>query len=103
MVHSPAQTAAAVPVPAYPMACTILTPSGTIIARGRAAPRKRDHVAEAYSVQLTDVDPPGVLEAMVYSDQPIIVLRTESAPELRVRIDHITGPAHHREFYCHLS
>ncbi len=90
-------------IPSQAMACTVMTPSGTIVAKGQAAPRRRDHVVGAYSIQITEVEPRGVLEAMVYADQPLIVLRTESSPALRLRIDHITGPPQQREFYCHLS
>lgn len=95
--HAPAQSAA---LP-YAMPCTVLTPGGSVVAKGTVAPRKRDHLAEAYSVLLTGIDPSGVLEAMVYSDQPDIILRTQADPKLLVRIDHITGPPQHREFYCH--
>ena len=87
-------------LPAYAVDCTILTPSGTVVAHGRVAPRAQEHVAEAYAVQLTEIEPRGVLEAMVYSDQPTIVLRYEGAAESRVRIDHITGPAPSRAFFC---
>lgn len=103
MVQSPVQRARTPVLPLHSVDCAILTPSGTVVARGRAAPRKPEHLAAAYAVQLTDIDPPGVLEAMVYAAQPRIVLRTEAAAELLLRIDHITGPAQRREFYCHLS
>lgn len=87
-------------VPAYEVDCTVLTPSGTVVAKGRAAPRAQDHLPEAYAVQLTGIEPRGVLEAMVYSDQPTIVLRYEGAAEARLRIDHITGPPPARAFFC---
>lgn len=89
-------------LPPYAVSCTVLTPSGVVVARGIAAPRKREHVVEAYSVQLSEIEPPGVLEAMVYADQPDIVLRADGQPEVTLRIDHITGSPAHREFYCHL-
>ena len=80
--------------------CTVLTPSGTVVARGRAAPRAPEHLPEAYAVQLTEIEPRGVLEAMVYADQPTILLRYEGAAQALFRIDHITGPAPARAFYC---
>ncbi len=89
-------------LPAYAVSCSVLTPSGTVVARGTASPRREDHVAAAYSVQLTEIEPAGVLEAMIYSDQPDIVLRAEGIPELPLRIDHVTGVPVHREFYCHV-
>lgn len=87
-------------LPAYEVDCTVLTPSGTVVAKGRVAPRAEEHIAEAYAVQLTEIEPRGVLEAMVYSDQPTILLRFEGAAEARVRIDHITGPPPRRAFFC---
>jgi len=87
-------------LPAVAVDCTLLTPSGTVVATGRAAPREQAHVAEAYAVQLTDIEPRGVLEAMVYSDQPTILLRYAGAAEARIRIDHITGPPPSRTFFC---
>ena len=106
MVQSPTQTspqavAQSVTLP-YAMDCTVLTPGGSVVAKGKAAPRKPGHLAEAYSVLLTDIDPSGVLEAMVYSDQPEIILRTQADPKMLVRIDHITGPPQRREFFCQL-
>ncbi len=87
-------------LPTREVDCTVLTPSGTVVATGRLAPRAQEHLAEAYVVQLTEIEPRGVLEAMVYSDQPTILLRYEGAAEARVRIDHITGPPPARAFYC---
>ncbi len=88
-------------LPGDEVECTVLTPSGTVVAKGRLAPRADEHLPEAYAIQLTHIEPRGVLEAMVYSDQPTIVLRYEGAAEARVRIDHITGPPPARAFYCH--
>lgn len=87
-------------LPAQEVECTVLTPSGTVVAKGRVAPRADDHLPEAYAIQLTQIEPRGVLEAMVYSDQPTILLRYEGAAEARVRIDHITGPPPSRAFFC---
>ncbi len=96
---SPSLTGAPV-LPAYAVSCSVLTPSGTVVARGEAAPRREEHLPGAYSVELRDIEPPGVLEAMVYSDRPDIVLRAEGIPELRLRIDHVTGMPDQRQFYC---
>ena len=87
--------------PASAVSCTILTPSGALIGHGLLTPRASDHVAEAYSVQISDVDPPGALEALVYANQPHIVLRAGDETELTLRIDHITGPPPARRFFCH--
>jgi hypothetical protein len=87
----------------YAIDCTVLTPSGTVLAKGRAAPRQQDHLEQAYKVRLTQIEPAGVLEAMVYGDHPDIVLRTETAAEVHLRIDHITGPPPQREFFCQLA
>ena len=84
-------------------ACTVLTPSGTVIARGHVAPRRQEHLPEAYAFRLSEIDPPGVLEALVYASQPYVVLRTTEAPSIQVRIDHVTGPRDGREFYCHMA
>ena len=97
---SAADAASDCALPAFEVDCTVLTPSGTVVAKGRAAPRAQDHLPEAYAVQLTGIEPRGVLEAMVYSDQPTILLRYEGAAEARVRIDHITGPPPARAFFC---
>ncbi len=87
----------------YAVDCTVLTPSGTVLAKGRAAPRHQDHLEQAYKVRLTQIEPAGVLEALVYGDHPNIVLRTETAAEVHLRIDHITGPPPQREFFCQLA
>lgn len=87
-------------LPAYAMSCAVLTLSGTIVARGEVAPRPEGLLADAYSVRLSEIDPPGVLEAMVYSNQPEIILRAEGIPELPLRIDHITGQPGERQFFC---
>ena len=101
MVQSPPRPVQAVDLPHSPVDCTVLTPSGTVVARGRMAPRRPEYLAEAYSVCLSDVAPRGALEAMVYANQPVIILRPEGQPELHVRIDHITGAPQRRAFFCH--
>ena len=102
-INAPPRTVDLAAILPYAIDCTVLTPSGTVVAKGRAAPRQQDHLEQAYKVRLSQIDPPGVLEAMVYADHPDIVLRTETAAEVRLRIDHITGPPQHREYFCQLS
>ena len=101
MVQSPPRSAQPVALPHSPVDCTVLTPSGTVVARGRVEPRRPEYLAEAYSVCLSEVEPRGALEAMVYANQPAIILRPEGQPELAVRIDHITGAPHRRAYFCH--
>ena len=86
----------------YPLACMILTPDGTMVARGRALPRHAEHLEEAYSLELAEVEPRGVLEGLMYADRPHLILQVDGAGEIAVRLDHITGPAQRREYYCHL-
>ena len=101
MVQSPPRPVQAVNVPRSPVECTVLTLSGTVVARGRMEPRRPEYLAEAYSVCLSEVEPRGALEAMVYASQPAIILRPKGQPELQVRIDHITGAPQQRAFFCH--
>jgi len=61
--------------PARAARCAILTPSGALLARGRVADRSPQHIGAAYSLQLTDVAPPGALEALFHANQPEVVLR----------------------------
>jgi hypothetical protein len=89
--------------PPYAVDCTVLTPSGTVVAKGRVQPRSPDHLPEAYALQLTEIEPRGSLEAMVYADQPNIILRYEGSSETSLRIDHITGPPPSRSFFCLLA
>ena len=100
MVQSPLALASVIPT--HTVECTVLTPSGTLVARGRLTPRRVEYLEEAYALAVSEIDPPGVLEAMVYADRPHVVLRTEQCAEVHVRIDHITGPPRQREFFCHL-
>ena len=96
----PPERSVGLSLPAYAMNCAVLTLSGTLVARGEVAPRPENLQADAYSVRLSGIDPPGVLEAMVYSDQAEIILRAEGIPELPLRIDHITGQPGDRQFFC---
>ena len=79
--------------------CAILTRSGSLLARGRVADRAPEHVGEAYELKLTEVAPPGALEALFHANQPEVVLRAGREAELALRIDHITGPPSGRTFW----
>ena len=79
--------------------CAILTRSGALLARGRVADRAPEHVGEAYELKLTEVAPPGALEALFHANQPEVVLRAGREAELALRIDHITGPPARRTFW----
>ena len=79
--------------------CAILTRSGSLLARGRVADRAPEHVGAAYELKLTEVAPPGALEALFHANQPEVVLRAGREAELALRIDHITGPPAGRTFW----
>ena len=79
--------------------CAILTRSGALLARGRVADRAPEHVGAAYELKLTEVAPPGALEALFHANQPEVVLRAGREAELALRIDHITGPPAGRTFW----
>ena len=81
--------------------CAILTPSGALLARGDVRPREDGHVSEAYAVQITNVEPPGTLEALFYAKQPEVVLRVVDEAQITLRIDHIVGPPARRTYYLH--
>lgn len=82
-----------------PLSCAILTPSGSLLARGRVADQSTVRVGEAYALRLTDVAPRGALEALFHADQPEVVLRSPRQAELALRIDHITGPPAGRTYW----
>lgn len=82
-----------------PLSCAILTPSGSLLARGRVADQSTVRVGEAYALRLTDVAPRGALEALFHADRPEVVLRSPSQAELALRIDHITGPPAGRTYW----
>ena len=88
---------------ADPVSCAILTPSGSLLARGRVTDHSADHSARrgaaAYALRLTDVAPRGALEALFHADQPEVVLRSPRQAELALRIDHITGPPAGRTYW----
>jgi len=83
--------------------CTILTPDESAVANGLCAPRSAEHLEEAYSIQLSQVSPKGVLEALIYADRPQLMIRLENGGEVAVRLDHVTGPPERRQYFCHLQ
>lgn len=84
---------------ADPNSCTILTPSGALIARGSVQPRDQGVPDEAYDLRIIDVEPRGALEALFHAGRPEVVLRAGNAAQLLLRIDHITGPPGKRAYY----
>ncbi len=79
--------------------CAILTPSGSLVARGSIRPRDPAIPGEAFALQITDVEPRGALEALFYAGRPEIVLRAGTDAQLLFRIDHITGPPAQRAYF----
>lgn len=79
------------------LACTILTSSGSVIARAVAQTRPRQSDADPLEIVVTGVEPRGALEPIHHSGQQI-VLRTPLEAQLALRIDAIVGPPHRREF-----
>ena len=82
-----------------PISCAILTPSGSLLARGRVTDHTGRRGTAAYALRLTDVAPRGALEALFHADQPEVVLRSPQQAELALRIDHITGPPAGRTYW----
>ena len=107
----PTLGAGAPPRTAAATACAILTPSGAVLARGlvhlppdadpfRPAPAEpRACDGAACGLRVTQVDPPGALEALFHANQPRVVLRNAEHAQLSLRIDHITGPLGDRTYY----
>lgn len=79
--------------------CAILTPSGALLARGRVSDRTSCPDETSWELRLTDVAPPGALEALFHANQPEVVLRTGQQAELALWIDHITGPPNGRTYW----
>ncbi len=79
------------------LACTILTSSGSVIARAVAQTRPRQSDADPLEIVVTGVEPRGALEPIHHSGQQI-VLRTPLEAQLALRIDAIVGPPQRREF-----
>ena len=96
-------------------ACAILTPSGAVLAHGlvhvppdadpfhsETAARARADCAAADAacgVRITQVEPPGALEALFHANQPRVLLRGAGQAQLSLRIDHITGPLGDRTYH----
>ncbi len=81
-----------------PLACSILTPSGALLARAMVRPRPAALPADTYAVEVSQVDPPGALEPLLRSN-PQVVLRMPHEAQLALRIDHIIGPRQRRTYY----
>ena len=95
--------------------CAILTPSGAVLAHGLVhlppgavplrpgtASRARADCAAADAacgVRVTQVEPPGALEALFHANQPRVLLRGAGQAQLSLRIDHITGPLGDRTYH----
>ena len=81
-----------------PVACSILTPSGVLLARAYAKPRPPTLPPETYAVEVSQVEPAGALEPLLRGN-PNVVLRMPQEAQLALRIDHIIGPRHRRTYY----
>lgn len=81
-----------------PVACSILTPSGALLARAMVRPRPDALPADTYAVEVSQVEPPGALEPLLRSN-PQVVLRMPHEAQLALRIDHIIGPRQRRTYY----
>ena len=89
------------PVPAAPVtavACSILTPSGALLARAMVKPRPASLPADTYAVEVSAVEPQGALDPLLRSN-PRVVLRMPHEAQLALRIDHIIGPRDRRTYY----
>ena len=84
--------------PAKPLTCSILTPSGALLARATVRPRPASLPAETYAVEVSEVEPQGALEPLLRSN-PQVVLRMRHEAQLALRIDHIVGPRERRTYY----
>ncbi|MCY3567366.1 MAG: hypothetical protein OXH38_01965 [Chloroflexi bacterium] len=80
------------------VACTILTPSGALLARAMVRPRPASLPADSYAVEVSEVRPQGALEPLLRTN-PQVVLRMPHEAQLALRIDHILGPRQHRVYY----
>lgn len=86
------------PARVRPMICSILTPSGALLARAMVKPRPDSLPADTYAVEVSQVEPPGALEPLLRSN-PQVVLRMPHEAQLALRIDHIIGPRERRTYY----
>lgn len=81
-----------------PVACSILTPSGALLARALVRPRPASLPADTYLVEVSQVEPAGALEPLLRSN-PQVVLRMPHEAQLALRIDHIIGPRERRSYF----
>jgi hypothetical protein len=86
---------------AQPVACSILTPSGALLARAKVKPRPATLPADTYAVEISEVEPQGALEPLLRSN-PQVVLRMPQEAQLALRIDHIIGPREQRTYYLQM-
>ncbi|MYE02609.1 MAG: hypothetical protein F4Y03_15300 [Alphaproteobacteria bacterium] len=84
--------------PIRPVACSILTPSGALLARAMVRPRPAALPADTYAVEISQVEPQGALEPLLRTN-PQVVLRMPHEAQLALRIDHIIGPREQRTYY----
>ena len=80
------------------VACTILTPSGALLARAMVRPRSDSLPADTYAVEVSQVEPQGALEPLLRTN-PQVVLRMPEQAQLALCIDHIIGPRERRTYY----
>ena len=80
------------------VACSILTPSGALLARALVRPRPATLPEDAYAVEVSQVEPAGALEPLLRTN-PQVVLRMPHEAQLALRIDHIIGPRDRRTYY----
>lgn len=95
--HGRAQGLGAGPI-SRPVACSILTPSGALLARALVRPRPATLPADTYAVEVSQVEPAGALEPLLRTN-PQVVLRMPHEAQLALRIDHIIGPRDRRTYY----
>lgn len=93
-----ARNGAGYPAEAARVACTILTPSGALLARAMVRPRPAALPEDTYAVEVSQVEPQGALEPLLRSN-PEVVLRTPQAAQISLRIDHIIGPRERRTYF----
>ncbi|MDE2744617.1 MAG: hypothetical protein OXI41_01355 [Chloroflexota bacterium] len=80
------------------VACSILTPSGALLARALVRPRPASLPEDTYAVEVSQVEPAGALEPLLRTN-PQVVLRMPHEAQLALRIDHIIGPRDRRTYY----
>ena len=78
--------------------CAIWAPDGNYLARAEARARPQTVPAEAYEMEVREVEPRGVLES-VWRRQSEIVVQVGEDPPRSLAIDHIVGPVSARRYY----